>query len=77
MNAYYELIQSAPYIPLTNSFPDMETVVGYRAVSESYGDMDTQGYTTYRYHNVPDEVTDIYLAGIPTVPDYENGKLRR
>lgn len=73
MNAYYELIQSAPYIPLTNL--SRGNLVGYTAVSESYGDMDTQGYTTYRYHNVPDEVTDIYLAGIPTVPDYENGKL--
>ena len=71
MNAYYELIQSAPYIPLTNL--SRGNLVGYTAVSESYGDMDTQGYTTYRYHNVPDEVTDIYLAGIPTVPDYENG----
>ena len=69
MNAYYELIQSAPYIPLTNL--SRGNLVGYTAVSESYGDMDTQGYTTYRYHNVPDEVTDIYLAGIPTVPDYE------
>ena len=67
MNAYYELIQSAPYIPLTNL--SRGNLVGYTAVSESYGDMDTQGYTTYRYHNVPDEVTDIYLAGIPTVPD--------
>ena len=73
INAYYELIQSAPYIPLTNL--SRGNLVGYTAVSESYGDMDTQGYTTYRYHNVPDEVTDIYLAGIPTVPDYENGKL--
>lgn len=61
MNAYYELIQSAPYIPLTNL--SRGNLVGYTAVSESYGDMDTQGYTTYRYHNVPDEVTDIYLAG--------------
>lgn len=58
MNAYYELIQSAPYIPLTNL--SRGNLVGYTAVSESYGDMDTQGYTTYRYHNVPDEVTDIY-----------------
>ena len=57
MNAYYELIQSAPYIPLTNL--SRGNLVGYTAVSESYGDMDTQGYTTYRYHNVPDEVTDI------------------
>lgn len=56
MNAYYELIQSAPYIPLTNL--SRGNLVGYTAVSESYGDMDTQGYTTYRYHNVPDEVTD-------------------
>lgn len=50
MNAYYELIQSAPYIPLTNL--SRGNLVGYTAVSESYGDMDTQGYTTYRYHNV-------------------------
>ena len=48
MNAYYELIQSAPYIPLTNL--SRGNLVGYTAVSESYGDMDTQGYTTYRYH---------------------------
>lgn len=43
MNAYYELIQSAPYIPLTNL--SRGNLVGYTAVSESYGDMDTQGYT--------------------------------
>ena len=41
MNAYYELIQSAPYIPLTNL--SRGNLVGYTAVSESYGDMDTQG----------------------------------
>ena len=40
MNAYYELIQSAPYIPLTNL--SRGNLVGYTAVSESYGDMDTQ-----------------------------------
>lgn len=39
MNAYYELIQSAPYIPLTNL--SRGNLVGYTAVSESYGDMDT------------------------------------
>lgn len=73
MNAYYELIQSAPYVPLTNL--SRGNLVGYTAVNESHGDMAAQGYITYRYHNVPDEVTDIYLAGTPTVPDYENGKL--
>lgn len=36
MNAYYELIQSAPYIPLTNL--SRGNLVGYTAVSESYGD---------------------------------------
>ena len=73
MDAYYQMVQSAPYVPLTNL--SRGYLVGYTAVNESYGDMAAQGYTTYRYHNVPDEVTDIYLAGIPTVPDYENGKL--
>lgn len=73
MSAYYELIQSAPYVPLTNL--SRGNLVGYTAVNESYGDMAAQGYTTYRYHNVPDEVTDIQLAGVPTMPDYENGKL--
>ena len=35
MNAYYELIQSAPYIPLTNL--SRGNLVGYTAVNESYG----------------------------------------
>lgn len=39
MNAYYELIQSAPYIPLTNL--SRGNLVGYTAVSESYGDIIT------------------------------------
>lgn len=73
MNAYYELIQSTPYIPLTNL--SRGNLVGYTVVSESYGDLATQGCITYRYHNVPDEVADLYLAGIPTIPDYKNGKL--
>lgn len=73
MNAYYELIQSAPYTPLTSL--SRGNLVGYTAVNESYGDMTTHGYITYRYRNVPDMVPDIYLAGTPTVPEYESGKL--
>lgn len=72
MDAYYQLVQSAPYVPLTSIFRG--NLVGYSAVNESYGDKTTQGYINYKYHNVPDEVPDIYLAGVPTLPDYENGK---
>lgn len=73
MSAYYELIQSTPYAPLTSL--SRGNLVGYTAVNESYGDMTAQGYITYRYHNVPDMVPDIYLAGTPTIPDYQSGKL--
>lgn len=73
MNAYYELVQSAPYIPLTNLYRG--NLVGYTAVNEYYGDKNTQGYITYRYYNTPDEIPNIYLAGTPTIPDFENGKL--
>lgn len=73
MSAYYQISQSTPYVPLTNL--SRGNLVGYTAVSESYGDIGTQGYITYRYHNMPDEIPNIYLAGTPTVPDFENGKL--
>lgn len=73
MDAYYQLVQSTPYVPLTNIYRG--NLVGYTAVNEFYGDKTTQGYITYRYHNTPDEVPDIYLAGTPTIPDFQNGRL--
>lgn len=73
MDAFYMLIQSTPYVPLTSL--SRGNLVGYSAVNESYGDMTTQGYITYRYYNAPDEIPEIYLAGTPTIPDFKNGKL--
>ena len=74
MDAYYQLVQSMPYIPLTSM--SRGNLVGYSAVNESYGDMSAQGYVNYKYNNVPDETPYIYLAGTPTVSNFENGKLR-
>ncbi len=72
MDAYYQLAQSSPYVPLTNM--SRGNLVGYSAVNESYGDFTTQGYINYKYNNIPDATPDIYLAGTPTIPDYKNGK---
>lgn len=73
MDAYYQLVQSAPYIPLTNL--SRGNLVGYTAVNESYGDMHIHGFINYKYHNVPDEAPDAYLAGTPTIPNFKSGKL--
>lgn len=74
IDAYYELVQSMPYIPLTNL--SRGNLVGYNAVNESYGDMTTHGYINYNYNNEPDEIPELYLAGTPTLPDFKSGKLR-
>lgn len=73
MDAYYQLVQSAPFIPLTNM--SRGNLVGYSAVNESYGDMTTEGYINYKYNNIADKAPEVYLAGTPTIPNFESGKL--
>lgn len=72
LKASYQFVQSTPYVPLTSM--SRSNLVGYTIVHECYGDTAVQGYIHYEYHNMPDQVSEGFLAGVPTIPDFENGK---
>lgn len=73
LDAIYQLIQSAPYVPLTNLLRG--NLVGYSTIDEITANVADNGLVRYMYLNIPDKMPEAYLAGVPSLPDHRSGKL--